>query len=862
MSTIAQNFADDYAHRGIVLDLFQIEAIEALERDMDVLVCAPTGSGKTVVAEFAVEMALARLSRCVYTAPIKALSNQKYKDLSARLGEENVGLLTGDVTINRDAPIVVVTTEVLRNMLFSRDAGVADIGYVVLDEVHYLGDTSRGPVWEEVILQLPSHTRLVSLSATVANIEEFSGWLRSVRGPTAVVVSTVRPVPLQQFLARGRSLIPIDSGVPARKPRQETGFRRRERQAVSPARRRRLIASLDERGLLPAIDFIFSRKGCDQAVADFLDSGVILNSPDAQREVDRRVRAVRETLTDADAKAVRWGFWAKAMRRGFSAHHAGMFPVLKELAESLMDAGLLKLVFATGTLALGIDMPVSTVIIDQLRKFNGEDFVNLTATEYTQLIGRAGRRGKDDIGTAVVIDTDDLDYDALAELVAGQIEPLISAFFPSYNTVVNLLANYSLEQARQIMATSFAQYQRNADLGQVQGRLARVRTRLADIEDELANECDRGDVVEYLRLRAGASRASKAQRRQAKVEYQRRIRQSYADAGTGQLYAYAIGGELEYALVLSVGRGKLRVINAFGEMYWLRLEDLSAQMRHLGSVEIPFGRSLKNDDVREQLAESIIAAVDERSELGVDRDLMGSWDRFAVRENAELIAHPVHTCPDLAQHLARGEELISLDARIVELEHMAANFDDSVAREFDATASVLERIGYLQRHDEQLTSSAGAYVLKGIHNEADLLVCLSLAAPNMRDLTPAEFAGVASSFLCDRRLGSRPPTSPSLRDSWRMIGANVDYLLMLEADAGISRTPEPFPGAMGAVARWADGGELESVLREGRLVVGDFISAMRRLIDLLGQIESVGDGLWFGQTAGEAKRKLKRWDWL
>ncbi|MDP9800017.1 ATP-dependent RNA helicase HelY [Arcanobacterium wilhelmae] len=862
MSLIASNFADNYAARGIILDPFQREAIDALERGHDVLVCAPTGSGKTVVAEFAVEMALAREARCVYTAPIKALSNQKYKDLAQRLGEENVGLLTGDVTINRDAPIIVVTTEVLRNMLFTRDPGVAHIGYVVLDEVHYLADPSRGPVWEEVILQLPPHVRLVSLSATVANIEEFSGWLRSVRGPTAVVVSTVRPVPLQQFLARGRSLISIDDGMPAPRRTKEREFRRRERRAVSPARRRRLVESLNQRGLLPAIEFIFSRKGCDQAVADFLDSGVLLNSPEAEREVRRQVSKVRETLSDSDAKAVRWGFWAKAMGRGFSAHHAGMFPVLKELAESLMDQGLLKLVFATGTLALGIDMPVSTVIIDELRKFNGEDFVNLTATEYTQLIGRAGRRGKDTIGTAVVIDTDELDMDVLGEVAKGQSEPLMSAFFPSYNTVVNLLANYSPGKAREIMGTSFAQYQRNADLGQVQGRLARVRARLADVEEELARKCERGNLVEYLRLRAGAARASKAQRKRAKAEYHARIRDSFAQAATGMLYAYALDGELEYALVLSVGNGKLRVINAFGEMYWLREDDLSAQMRLVGEIAIPFGRSLKEREVREQIADSIIDAVDERSELGVDRDLMGSWDRFAVRESPELIAHPVHTCPDLAQHLREGEELVSLDARVAELEQMVASYDDSVAREFDATASVLERIGYLQRRDGTILLGPGADVLRGIHNEADLLVCEALSAPNLRQLSPAQFAGAVSAFLCDRRLGSRPPSSGELRDSWRMIGVNVDYLLSLEADAGITRTPDPFPGAMGAVTRWAEGGDLERVLREGHLVVGDFISAMRRLIDLLGQIEAVGNGVWFGERAAEAKRLIKRWDWL
>lgn len=872
INPVITNFYDQYAERGIHLDDFQMEAIQALDSGRDVLVSAPTGSGKTVVAEFAVELALAKSARCVYTAPIKALSNQKYKDLAEKLGEANVGLLTGDQTINREAPIVVVTTEVLRNMLFQRDPSIADFKYAVLDEVHYLADPFRGPVWEEIILQLPEHVRLVSLSATVSNIEEFSGWLRSVRGPTAVVVSTTRPVPLEQYVAIEKKLVPlydaqgdVSPGLRGLATQGGHGTGYRSQRGVTPVRRRQIAESLEQRSLLPAIDFIFSRKGCDKAVADFLDHNVDFNSRQEARAVRERMAELRAELDDSDARTIKFGFWEKAFARGIGAHHAGMFPALKEMVEELMDRGLLKLVFATGTLALGIDMPVRTVVIEELRRWNGAEFQELSATEYTQLIGRAGRRGKDKVGNSVVVATDDLDIDALADLGSGRLEPLESAFFPSYNTVVNLLRYYEYDEARAIMSTSFAQYQHNADLGQIQGRMSRIRSRIHTLESELSDRCSRGNLVEYLRLREKAGRASKAQRRRAKAEYEERIAHSWDNARTGHLYAYARGGELEYGVALSVSPAKIRFTNIFAEMVWLYRDELSSEIRDLGEIEMPFGLSPKDPQVRESIADSIIAAVDDRTELGVDRDLMGSWDRFAVRANPELEAHPVHTCPDLDEHVADGTELMSLDARLHELDVMAGDFEESVAKEFDATARVLRRLGYLQGDSADVGSvvlGPGADLLRGIHSEADLLISLCLNEAVFAELSPQDFAGICSAFLCDRRLGTSVPSNPRTREAWNAVTRNVDYLVELESTEGISRTGEPFPGGIDAFSAWARGEDLETVLRMSHLVVGDFISANRRLIDLLGQLVEVGSGFWLAETAAAARESIRHWNWL
>ncbi|MDO5025741.1 MAG: DEAD/DEAH box helicase [Trueperella sp.] len=866
MDRIVANFVDSYAARGITLDDFQLAAIRALAADADVLVSAPTGAGKTVVAEFAVELALARSAQCIYTAPIKALSNQKYKDLAESWGAENVGLLTGDQTINRQAPILVVTTEVLRNMLFQRDGIIADVGYAVLDEVHYLADQFRGPVWEEIILQLPAHVRLVSLSATIANVAEFSQWLRAVRGRTEVVVSTDRPVPLVQQVAAKRQLIPLYdhnaelSAALARMDARAAANHDWRRRGVSPARRRKLIRQLAEQDMLPAIEFIFSRKGCDRAVADLLDAEVVLTTESENQAIYRQLQELRQTLTAADARAVRFNFWAKAMQRGYSAHHAGMFPALKELAENLMEQGLLKLVYATGTLALGIDMPVRTVVLEELRRWDGADFVDLTATEYTQLIGRAGRRGKDKVGNAVVLHTPDLDISALADLGSGRVEPLLSAFYPSYNTVVNLLANYSYAQARTIMGTSFAQFQNNAELGELEGKLSRIEARLEDSAAELATECARGELPEYLRLHSTAQRASKAERKRAKAEYQQKIRNSWRTAQTGHLYAYARNGELEYGVVLSVAEKKLRLVTWDARLAWLYADELSSELRDLGQITLPFGRSVKDSAVRDGIAADIFQEISPRIDLEIDRDLEGSWDRFAVRPNPQLEQHPVHNCPELPQHLAAGAEFLSLLARRTELQNTRDKFSESVAREFDATANVLRRIGYLQ--GEEYSLAGGAAILRRIHNEADLLICLCLSETQFAELTAAQFAGICSVFLCDRRLGTRQPHTPQLRGAWKAVLRNLSFLLEIEDDAGITRTAEPFVGGAEAFYAWASGADLETVLHQADLVVGDFISANRRLIDLLGQLAEAGAGFWLGETAAAARELVRRWEWV
>src|SRR5580700_9923172 len=496
-------------------DDFQTAACRALGTGHGVLVAAPTGSGKTVVGEFAVHLALAQGRKCFYTTPIKALSNQKYADLVRRYDSHTVGLLTGDNSINGEAPVVVMTTEVLRNMLYTGSQTLAGLGYVVLDEVHYLADSSRGAVWEEVIIHLPESVRVVALSATVSNAEEFGEWLDQVRGGTAVIVDEHRPVPLWQHVLAGNRLYDLftddehtrvnsellrvaqrDTWIERKAPgRPARGGRRPRRFPL--AYRPDVISRLDASGLLPAITFIFSRAGCDAAVQQCLAAGLRLTTPEEAEVIQQTAERRTADIPPEDLIVLGYREWLDGLRRGIAAHHAGMLPAFKEVVEELFAAGLVRAVFATETLALGINMPARTVVIEKLDKWNGETHANLTAGEYTQLTGRAGRRGIDVEGHAVVLWQPDMNPMAVAGLAGTRTYPLTSSFRPTYNMAVNLVGQVGRVRAARLLESSFAQFQ--ADRGVV--GLARQAAGLREQIAGLAVSCELGDIVSYDEIR-------------------------------------------------------------------------------------------------------------------------------------------------------------------------------------------------------------------------------------------------------------------------------------------------------------------------------------------------------------------------
>lgn len=509
------------------LDPFQFAACDSLDQGRSVLVAAPTGAGKTIVAEFAIWLAMRQpTAKVFYTTPMKALSNQKYAELVDVYGESEVGLLTGDTNVNPRARVVVMTTEVLRNMIYADSDLLDDLAWVVLDEVHYLADRFRGAVWEEVILHLPTEVRLVSLSATVSNAEEFGDWLQTVRGDTDVIVSEDRPVPLEQHVLVGSKMVDLfdSSGAAAtnrvnpellrmvgggsRSERNGGGHRGRRGRGGYPERRgprtekvhREQIAHmLDERMLLPAIFFVFSRNGCDQGVRNVLRSGLSLTTVQERNEIRETAEYHCRTLLDEDLAVLGYWEWLEGLERGVAAHHAGLLPAFKEVVENLFQRKLLKVVFATETLALGVNMPARTVVLEKLEKFNGEARVPITPGEYTQLTGRAGRRGIDVEGHSVIQWTDGLDPQAVASLASRRTYPLNSSFKPTYNMAVNLIDQFGRQRTREVLETSFAQFQ--ADRSVVD--LARkVRSQQESLDGyRQAMQCHLGDFTEYSALR-------------------------------------------------------------------------------------------------------------------------------------------------------------------------------------------------------------------------------------------------------------------------------------------------------------------------------------------------------------------------
>jgi superfamily II RNA helicase len=472
-------------------DDFQRDAFAAIDADHSVLVSAPTGSGKTLVAAYAIHRALGASGKAFYTTPLKALSNQKYGELVATYGKEHVGLLTGDTAVRPDAPMVVMTTEVLRNMLLAGSDLLVGLHTVILDEVHFIQDPYRGGVWEEVLVLSPPEVQFVCLSATVNNAKELGAWLRSVRGTTEVIVERQRPIVLRHHFAAHRReddetlLLPLlVNGKPGNEGLRIDQIVRRSLQG-RPAQwqqrgkgprlpyrtplRTELISALLAEEMLPAIVFIFSRAACDEAVRQVVRDGVRLTDG-SERAIIREIAERRvETLSDEDLGVLGYDEWLEGLESGVASHHAGLVPVFRETVEECFSAGLLQVVFATETLSLGINMPARSVVIERFTKYGGAGRATLTSGEYLQLTGRAGRRGLDEEGHAVALWSSETAFVDAARVASAPPPDLRSSFRPTYNLAVNLAARFDRETANDVLRRSFAQWQaQRADLLSIQ----------------------------------------------------------------------------------------------------------------------------------------------------------------------------------------------------------------------------------------------------------------------------------------------------------------------------------------------------------------------------------------------------------
>ncbi|HEY5990467.1 MAG TPA: DEAD/DEAH box helicase, partial [Streptosporangiaceae bacterium] len=826
-------------------DDFQRQACRALNAGHGVLVAAPTGSGKTVVGEFAVHLALAQGRKCFYTTPIKALSNQKYGDLVRRYGAGWVGLLTGDNSINGDAPAVVMTTEVLRNMLYGGSATLAGLGYVVLDEVHYLADRFRGAVWEEVIIHLPESVRVIALSATVSNAEEFGDWLTQVRGGTTVIVDEHRPVPLwQHVLAEGRlyDLFVEESGAPQINPellrvarREEWAARKmpgrparggRRPARLRPPSRPDVIERLDRAGLLPAITFIFSRAGCDAAVRQCLDAGLRLTTPEEADVITEVAERRTAEIADPDLRVLGYGEWLTGLQRGIAAHHAGLLPTFKEVVEELFEAGLVRAVFATETLALGINMPARTVVIERLDKWNGETHLALTPGEYTQLTGRAGRRGIDVEGHAVVLWQPDVYPTAVAGLAGTRTYPLNSSFRPSYNMAVNLVGQAGMERAAAILESSFAQFQADRAVVDIARQARRGRQALA--ENDVV--CDRGDFAEYFRLRQELSAAEgEAARHRAAARRSAAI-SSLGQLRRGDIIAVPGGRRAGIAVVLDPGiaagpaRGNPKadnlplplVLTAGRQVKRLSIADFPVPVTAIERIRIPAWFSARSPKHRRDLASTVrnkLAGRELNSMPSRGKTPTDEAEQAAIsRLRGTVRRHPCHACPDREEHTRQAERQARLRQEVERLESTIAGRSHVIARTFKRVCAVLERLGYLEGDS---VTPAGRR-LGDLYTELDLLAAECLRRGLWEGLDPAQLAACVSALTFESRTPDAAP-EPQSPGSWvqGVLAAMVavwNELDAIEKENRLSFLREPDTGFAWAAHAWAQGKPLELIL--------------------------------------------------
>ena len=854
------------ARYAFTFDDFQRQACRALSAGHGVLVAAPTGSGKTVVGEFAVHLAMAEGRKCFYTTPIKALSNQKYADLARTYGSAAVGLLTGDNSINGEAPVVVMTTEVLRNMLYAGSATLAGLGYVVLDEVHYLADAFRGAVWEEVIIHLPESVRVVALSATVSNAEEFGDWLTQVRGGTTVIVDEHRPVPLwQHVLASGR-LYDLFAGAGRVNPellrlarREAAAPRRRGRGGPRPARfrppyRPDVIKRLDAAGLLPAITFIFSRAGCDAAVRQCLDAGLRLTTPEEATAITEVAERGSATVPEADLPVLGYAEWLAGLQRGIAAHHAGLLPAFKEVVEELFEAGLVKAVFATETLALGINMPARTVVIERLDKWNGDSHAPLTPGEYTQLTGRAGRRGIDVEGHAVVLWQPDLDPAMVAGLAGTRTYPLISSFRPSYNMAVNLVGQAGLDRAAALLESSFAQFQADRAVVGIARKARQSREALA----ELAVSCDRGDFAEYARLRRELSELEGESARDRAAARRAEALRSLASLRRGDIIRVPAGRRAGVAVVLDPGDGSPLVLTDGRQVKRLPAADFPVPPVVLDRVRIPPAFSARSPQHRRDLAATVrnrLAA----QPAGGRRESpapppTGQAEITQLRQR--LRRHPCHGCPDRDSHARQAERYARLEREAQRLDEAVAARSHVIARTFQRVCAVLGQLGYLE--GDKVTEDGRR--LADLYTELDLLAAECLRRGLWHGLGPADLAACVSALTFETRKAEDAPPPRLPGGPARPVLASMvsvwGELAAVEKEHRLAFLREPDLGFAWAAHAWARGKPLESVLGP-ELTPGDFVRAVKQLIDLLGQIAVAADAE-LAATARQAAGLLRR----
>ena len=851
-------YASFVARTGLSPDPFQQKAFAAIDLDRSVLVAAPTGSGKTLVAQYAVDRTLARGWRAFYTTPLKALSNQKFQEFIELYGRDRVGLLTGDNVVNRDADVVIMTTEVLRNMLYEGASDLSQLGYVIMDEVHYLQNPYRGAVWEEVIIHLPETVSLVCLSATVSNSDEFGDWIRTVRGPTEVVVETTRPVELVHLYAvangRGQGFSMYEALIED-KPNPECqryddprsgGLVVHKRASIRSATPRRIdiVDYLHDADMLPAVFFIFSRQGCEQAVEQMVRAGVRFTSAQERVEIRAIVDDSISNLSTKDLDALGFSGFIAGLEAGVAPHHAGMVPPLKEAVEKCFARALVKVVFATETLSLGINMPARTVVIEKLNKFNGDTHDLLTPAEYTQLAGRAGRRGIDEIGYCVAAWSPFVTFSQVAHLMSTRSYPLTSSFRPTYNMAANLVKSFSPELARNLLNLSFAQFRSDAEIVHLEAGLARMRT-----EEESLNEqvhCSLGDVEAYYEL---TKRADRQKVEKEPIPTEKHVYYYFARLRPGDVLCVPADDQSAVLTRVSVvatsrkkgGRISAWVVTCSGQKIPMRVNQVDFLPKPAAKIELSMDYNPKDQAYLGAMAAALrelslanCSTSEPRFSRGLDSGtapLLSGRDIVALRDE-------LRECPEFNRHLGAAKKLARLNESAVKIKETVKSHSESLARQFDRVLEVLDDLGFVR--EWELTERGER--LAGLFHESDLLIALCLDRNIFDDLDPEEIASLLSIFVYESRVsapGSDRFPSLDLERRFAQVAKMRVELVKAESKMRIPTTKPVDSGFMIYASAWAQGRELGSVIGDRGVPGGDFVRFVKQIIDLARQLSNV-----------------------
>lgn len=817
-------------------DGFQIRAMDSIDEDASVLVAAPTGSGKTLIAEYAISRARHLKKRAFYTTPIKALSNQKFRDLGEQYGAHNVGLVTGDNAVNSDAPIVVMTTEVLRNMIYASSHRLDELGVVVLDEVHYLQDAYRGPVWEEVIIQLDPEVQLVCLSATVSNADEVGEWLSTVRGRTDVIVETTRPIELINHFAvhdkssdRTEMYNTIVGGEPNRHVQRllSGGRNNGGRQAggkkarrFSPPTRPEIIELLEDNDMLPAIVFIFSRAQCEDAVASCMRAGIILTSADEESQIVDIVYRHCESLSDDDKTALEFDRFLDDIGTGISCHHAGMIPMFKEAVEECFVRGLVKVVFATETLAVGINMPARAVVIEKLTKYTGDHHQLLRASEFTQLTGRAGRRGLDDIGHAISIWNPFVTFEQAAGLALSRSFRLTSAFRPTFNMAVNMVRNHSEDGAHHILNLSFAQFQADRDVVTSEALLEKKKRELAILE--------RSSPLEY--------ESSESSESASPVEAEIALR-ALRPGDVAMFDASNI-------------RGRGLILSTAARRAGIRLSVLTPTKKILDVM----AKDLRSLPVRGARVDLPVPFEPARSEF-----IKEAVSRLTKAKVADSETRAVESSPDIriSDSPVSAKSMKRLRREIEQMEERSRHRAGSVSARFMDVVHLLEDLEYID--DWSLTPKGET--LSGIFHESDLLIVEVMEKGILNGLSVSDLVAVLSTLVYEPRGGDTGGVTRWPSDIVRQRFKRIEKVSMRLQDAqrerGLHVHRPPHGGLATETAAWSSGKPLSRIL-DPDLTPGDFVRSIRQLIDLLRQIATTTHDDSLRNTAEKAIDSIDR----